>query len=84
MVLKELTESFKPFAIHVAHNDDYITFAEFKTKLRSFEATEKLTAAESSDNVMNTVVRAGRRPAKSSALDTVLPGGKCSIIVPET
>ena len=69
MFLKGLPESFKPFAIHVAHNDDSITFAEFKTKLRSFEATEKLTTAESSDNVMNTVARAGRRPAKSRARD---------------
>ena len=30
MVLKGLLESFKPFAIHVAHTDDKITFAEFK------------------------------------------------------
>lgn len=37
MVLKGLPESFKPFAIHVAHTGDKITFAEFKTKLRSSE-----------------------------------------------
>lgn len=67
MVLKGLPESFKPFAIHITHNEDNITFAEFKTKLRSFEATEKLTAAESSDNVMQTKTRAGRAPNKSSA-----------------
>lgn len=65
MVLKGLPESFKPFAIHVAHTDDNITFAEFKTKLRSFEATEKL-GAESSDSVMKTQGRSGRRPAKTN------------------
>lgn len=37
MVLKGLPGSFKPFAIHVAHTNDNITFAEFKTKLLSFE-----------------------------------------------
>lgn len=67
MVLKGLPESFKPFAIHVAHTDDKITFAEFKTKLRSFEETEKIKAAESSDSVMKTQGKAGRRPAKTSA-----------------
>lgn len=67
--MKGLPESFKPFAIHIANNEDKITFTEFKTKLRSFEATEKLTAAESSDNVMSSVARAGRRPIKSSARD---------------
>lgn len=65
MVLKGLPESFKPFAIHVANNEDNITFVEFRTKLRSFEATEKLTAAESKDNVMSSAARAGRRSIKS-------------------
>lgn len=69
MVLKGLPESFKPFAVHVANNEDKITFTEFKTKLRSFEATEKLTAAESSDNVMSSAARTGRGPVKSSARD---------------
>lgn len=59
MILKGLPESFKPFAIHVANNEDNITFAEFKTKLRSLEDIEKLTAAESSDNVMKTVAGGG-------------------------
>lgn len=67
MALKGLPESFKPFAIHVAHTYDNITFAEFKTKLRSFEDTEKIKAAESSDSVMKTQGKAGRRPTKTGA-----------------
>lgn len=69
MVLKGLPEMFRPFAIHVAHNDDNITFPEFRTKLRSFEDTEKLSTTESSDNVMKTQARPGRRPAKQGAYD---------------
>ncbi|GAA6094010.1 chromodomain-helicase-DNA-binding protein 1-like isoform X1 [Tachysurus ichikawai] len=69
MVLKGLPESFKPFAIHVAHTDDKITFAEFKTKLRNFEETEKIKATESSDSVMKTQGKAGWRPAKTSTRD---------------
>ena len=68
MILKGLPESYKPFAIHVAHTDDTITFADFKTKLRSFEETEKI-CAESSDSVMKTQGRTGRRPAKTNARD---------------
>ncbi|KAI7789379.1 hypothetical protein IRJ41_019901, partial [Triplophysa rosa] len=66
MVLKGLPESFKPFAIHVAHTDDKTTFAEFKTKLRSFEETEKIKAADSRDSVMKTQGKPGRRPEKTS------------------
>ncbi|XP_034087587.1 uncharacterized protein LOC117556386 [Gymnodraco acuticeps] len=69
MVLKGLPEMFRPFAIHVAHNDDNITFPEFRTKLRSFEDTDKLSTTESSDNVMKTQARPGRRPAKQGAYD---------------
>lgn len=84
MVLKGLPESFKPFAIHVAHTDDNITFAEFKTKLRSFEETEKINAAESSDSVMKTQGKSGRRPAKTVARgwnkeDTEMLCFKCGI-----
>ena len=67
MALKGLPESFKPFAIHVAHTDDNITFADFKTKLGSFEETEKIKAADSSDSVMKTQGKTGWRPTKTSA-----------------
>lgn len=52
MVLKGLHESFKPFAIHITQRDEAISFAEFKTKLRSYEDTEKMRAAATGDNVM--------------------------------
>ena len=68
MALKGLPESFKPFAIHVAHTYDNITFADFKTKLRSFEETENIRATGSNDDsVMKTQGRTGRRPPSSSA-----------------
>lgn len=51
MILKGLPESFKPFVIHVTQGDENLTFAEFKTKLRSFEDTEKYRS-NSDDNVM--------------------------------
>ena len=51
----------------MAHTDDNITFADFKTKLRSFEETEKIKAADSSDSVMKTQGKTGWRPTKTSA-----------------
>ncbi|XP_057680235.1 uncharacterized protein LOC130908627 [Corythoichthys intestinalis] len=71
MVLKGLPESYKPFTIHVAHTDENMTFAEFKTKLRSFEETEKLNAAESSDRVMKTKARASKQTTKANARDRI-------------
>lgn len=50
MVLKGLPESFKPFTIYVTQRDETISFAEFKTKLRSYEDTEKMRAAGADDN----------------------------------
>lgn len=52
MVLKGLPESFKPFAIHITQRDETISFAKFKTKLRSYKNTEKMRAAATEDNVM--------------------------------
>ncbi|XP_033984905.1 C-type lectin domain family 14 member A [Trematomus bernacchii] len=52
MVLKGLPESFKPFAIHITQIDRIISFAEFKTKLRSYEDTERMRTPPPEDNVM--------------------------------
>ncbi|XP_077357483.1 uncharacterized protein LOC144032098 [Festucalex cinctus] len=53
MVLKGLPDTFKPFSVHVTQSDEKITFAEFKTKLRSYESTEKFGASSSGeDSVM--------------------------------
>ncbi|XP_038575340.1 uncharacterized protein LOC119903019 [Micropterus salmoides] len=52
IVLKGLPESFKPFAIHITQSDEQMTFGEFKTKLRSYESTEKFSAISTDDNVM--------------------------------
>ncbi|PIK35791.1 hypothetical protein BSL78_27378 [Apostichopus japonicus] len=54
MILKGLPDSFKPFAIHITQSNDEITFTKFKSKLRSFEETEKfrVESHDKSDNVM--------------------------------
>ena len=75
MVLKGLPESFKPFTIHVTQRDETMQFSEFKTKLRSYEDTEKMRAAD--DNVMNVQQRrarpagAGDRGAGRTAAEVV-------------
>lgn len=60
MVLKGLPESFKPFAIYITQIDDTIAFADFKTKLRSYDDTEKMCATVAEDNVMTVRARAAR------------------------
>lgn len=65
MVLKGLPEIFKQFAIHITQSDENITFAEFKTKLRSYEDVEKMRVPAAEDNVM--VVRARQRPARPTS-----------------
>ncbi|KAM9791032.1 uncharacterized protein LOC133165345 [Syngnathus typhle] len=76
MVLKGLPESFKPFAIHVTQRDETMQFSEFKTKMRSYEDTEKMRA-EADDNVMNVRQRRARpdrptdRGAERSAAEVV-------------
>ncbi|XP_034076783.1 uncharacterized protein LOC117549204 [Gymnodraco acuticeps] len=52
MILKGLPASFKPFSIHTTQSDEKITFAEFKTKLRSYESTEKFSGSSVDDSVM--------------------------------
>ncbi|XP_055515553.1 ATP-dependent RNA helicase DDX19A isoform X1 [Leucoraja erinacea] len=66
MILKGLPESFKPFAIHVTQSEQAMPFAEFKTKLRSYEDMEKMRAAASDDNVMKARVQPSVRPDTTS------------------
>lgn len=65
MVLKGLPETFKQFAIHITQSDDRITFAEFKTKLWSYEDIEKMRAPAAEDNVI--AVRTKQWPARSTS-----------------
>ncbi|KAJ8414258.1 hypothetical protein AAFF_G00051280 [Aldrovandia affinis] len=66
MVLKGLPESFKPFAIFVTQRDETLSFTDFKTKLRSYEDTEKMRTATADDNVMGARVQP-RKPAMTGA-----------------
>lgn len=53
MILKGLPDAYKPFSVHITQSDEKLTFAEFKTKLRSYESTEKFGASGSAeDSVM--------------------------------
>ena len=52
MILKGLPDSCKPFSIHVTQSAREITFAKFKSMLRSFEETEKLNTKPKVDQVM--------------------------------
>lgn len=45
-----LPDAFKPFSVFVTHSDEKSTFADFKTKLRSFESTEVFGAAGSGED----------------------------------
>lgn len=44
MVLKGLPEFLKPFAVHVTQSEEKLKFGDSKTRLRSYEDTEKLCA----------------------------------------
>lgn len=52
MILKGLPESYKPFAIHTTQSSEDLTFTQFKSRLRSYEETEKFESKPKSDNVM--------------------------------
>ncbi len=52
MILKGLPDSYKPFAIHTTQSSEELTFTQFKSKLRSYEETEKFDDKPKSDNVM--------------------------------
>lgn len=64
MVLKGLPESFKPFVIYITQRDETVAFPEFKTKLRSYEDTEKMRAPDTEDNVMTARGRRAARPTR--------------------
>lgn len=69
MVLGGLPDSFKPLAVHVTQNEDNVTFADFKRRLRVYEESEKMKRTEpNTDNVMKTHVIQGKgqsRPESS-------------------
>ena len=52
MILKALPDSYNPFSIHVTQSASEITFAKFKSMLRSFEETEKLNTKPKVDQIM--------------------------------
>src|SRR4029434_5879056 len=57
MVVKGLPDSYKPFVVYITQTSDTVTFGEFKTKLRSYESTEKYGKSDvnvEEDNVMKT------------------------------
>lgn len=63
MVLNGLRDSFKPLAVHATQNKDNVMFADFK--IRVYEEREKMSQAESTDNVMKTHVKQWRGPTKT-------------------
>ncbi len=54
MILKGLPEAYKPFVVHVTQSTNEITFAMFKSQLKSFEETEKFNCKPKIDQVMKT------------------------------
>ena len=60
MILGGLPDLFKPLAVHITQNEDNVTLADFKRRLRVYEESEKMNKTESADNVMKTRVRQGR------------------------
>lgn len=74
MVLKGLPETFKPFGIHVTQGEAEakMTFAEFKTKLRSYEDVESMRATVSEDNVMKARAQFGTKRAPVGAKDNYM------------
>jgi hypothetical protein len=52
MLLKGLPDSYKPFVVHITHSTSEITFAMFKSQLKSFEETEKFNCKPKTDQVI--------------------------------
>ncbi|KAF3688288.1 Copia protein Gag-int-pol protein Copia VLP protein Copia protease [Channa argus] len=55
MILGGLPDSFKPLAVHVTQNENNVTFADFKRRLRVYEESEKMRITGTTDNVMKTL-----------------------------
>ena len=74
MELPYYTISYSPFtshsiSIHVTHGEVAESFAEFKTKLWSYEDAEKMCTMASDDNVMKVREHLSSRPATASTCD---------------
>ena len=52
MILKGLPDSYKPFVVHITQSTSEITFAMFKSQLKSYEETEKFNCKPKTDQVM--------------------------------
>ena len=63
MLVKGLPDSYRAFVVHITQTGDALTFSEFKSKLRSYECTEKNREDDvnaDGDNVMKFNDRAAR------------------------
>jgi hypothetical protein len=54
MILKGLPDSYKPFVVHITQSTSEVTFAMFKSQLKSYEETEKFNCKPKTDQVMKT------------------------------
>ena len=45
MILNRLPDSFKPLAVHVTHNEDKITFTDFKRRIQINEESTRTHAS---------------------------------------
>ncbi|XP_051793461.1 prolyl 4-hydroxylase subunit alpha-2 isoform X11 [Acanthochromis polyacanthus] len=68
MILKGLPDVFKPFSVHITQSDSTLSFADFKTKLRSYESTEKCGASGSGEDSVMKVKGRDRRDNWSAKL----------------
>ena len=64
MVVKGLPDSYKPFVVQITQTNDIVTFGAFKTKLQSYESTEKYGKSDvnvEEDNVMKVTRKKKRK-----------------------
>lgn len=64
MILGGLPDIYKPRDIHITQNEDNVTFAHFKRRLRIYEEPKKMNTTETKDNVMKTDVKQERNAHK--------------------